>query len=235
MHRARPVFSIGLATFVAMTLSMDAGAALKREKGKALIQDGEEVLFRVEYEKARSAQDVETYLYRHLNSDRTLAIEEKTRLVGDQLSTYTLKNKQTGLEASLQIRDGVATYTRILNGKKETSQETLDSKLPMISGPQFRSFVSEKYEELKKHGLVRFLFPVLERAQSIEFEVVRRDDLVHEMRPSNPIYQMFVRKILIEIDPKTHQVRQIYGRIMPMVKEGSDWKTIEAMTVFSRG
>jgi hypothetical protein len=126
----------------------------------------------------------------------------------------------------------VATYTRTIDGTQKVTTEKVSADIPFVSGPQFRTYLATQKNELKEKGSIRFLLPVLERGESIEFEVVRRDEVVHEMRPANPLYRMFVRKILIELDPQTNHIQQVYGRIMPMVKEGSSWKTVEAMTVY---
>lgn len=207
---------------------------LRRETGKGVIQRGDEVLFRVEFEKLRVAQDAETYLFRTLNRDRSLAIEERAESKGGSLFKYSMKNRQTGLQAQVKIKDGVATYTRTLNGKTDTRTETLPKNLPMISGPQISQFLAEQNQRLLEKGVVKFLLPVLDRAESIEFEIIRRDEVVHEMRPSNAIYQMFVRKILIEIDPQTRQVRQVYGRVLPMLKNAGKWQAVEAMLVYAK-
>ena len=223
-----------LAAALCSLLTHSAVGATRREKGKGIIQRGEEVLFRIEFEKIRGAQEVETYLFRHLNKDKSLAIEERTELKNKELAFYSMKNRQSGVSATLKIANGEATYTRVRDGKTDIRKETIRRDIPTITGPQISAYIASQGKKLAEKGIIRFLLPVLDRAESIEFEIIRKDEVVHEMRPCNPLYQMFVRKIMIEFDPKAQEIRQIYGRIMPMVKNGSDWQPVEAMLVYSK-
>ncbi len=211
-----------------------AGDLVRNDRRNGLIQQGDTLLFRVELDRISVAREaVENLVYRYLGAEkRDLVIEEKIQSRQGKLKSYSIRQNQTGLVGSMSVTGNEVVYTKSQNGHTATRRVTASLDLPYVAGPQIGEFLRTHAEELKKNKKIRFLLPVLERSESIEFEIERRDEIVHEMRPASGIYQLFVRKVLIELDPRTGRIHQIHGRILPLVQRGSSWESAEATTIY---
>lgn len=181
---------------------------------------------------------VRTYSY---PDGRVAAVEKATYRDGNLVS-YTLDEKQINAHGSLKI-DGNAlagkgkvhfSYTD--NGNTKTGDEQLSG--PTVINDDITAYMQAHWNELMAGKTLNVRYLVIPRQETVGFSLSKsgednwngRQVVNVKMDPSSFIIGLLVDPVYFTFDKKTGEIIQYTGRTTPMIKQGGDWKPLDAVT-----
>lgn len=144
------------------------------------------------------------------------------------LTDYTLFVNQLGQTGSLHVEGDTATFR--IDGER-TKTEQLSG--PIVVGPTLVGFVFKRLEALRAKQRVGVRFAVLERLETIGFdlelvEALAPDQTRIRMSPSGFLYRLAVAPLFLTFETATGKLVRLEGRIPPKLRDGERWADFDA-------
>lgn len=204
----------------------------------ALNSDRKSPLFRIQAELTSPSPAKRLFASTYFDQNNSLALKEEAQFNNLQLETYVIIQKQLDEIYRLEVRQGKLYFSKTAQGKTETQEEDLPENL--VIGPSFVPFLRSHWNELLKGETIKSRLAVLERKETIGFNFSKdsegsldgRNVVVIQMKPANFITSLLVKPIYFTFERENRQLIKIVGRMLPKVKDGSNWKDLEAEAVF---
>ena len=163
---------------------------------------------------------------------------EKVQIKVDEILRYELDQKQTGIKATVEIKDNKVHYTYGVPGAQKTAVEKAEPG--MIIGPSMIHYLMNRWDQLIKGETVSARFIVPERLETVGFKYFKeeetkfdgKDAVVIKMKPSSIIIAAIVTPLYIYFSKDGSMVYAIKGRTLPKQKKGDSWKDLDVMTVY---
>lgn len=147
-----------------------------------------------------------------------------------ELRRADLTHGQSGLQASVTVADGRATYTVDDGVRTTTSQESVDH--PVVAGPTMFGFILAHWEALRGGAVLPIRFAVLERGESLGFVLARVEGpagrTVIRMTPSNPLVRLAVAPTYFHFDTPSRRILEYTGRVPPLERRGESLAALDA-------
>jgi hypothetical protein len=217
--------------------------------GKILSQESRKCLFKSE---RRSSEDGTTikvtcdYTY----PDGTLAARDRIVYKGQQLVSYEEEEFQTGEKGVAVIRPDPKNpgkqriYFEYSIGeggvaRKSTGTEPMESNT--IVDDMLQGFMVSHWDGLQSGAPAKFRYIVLSRKETVGFELVKESEAMRDgkpvvrikMAPSSFIIARLVDPLTFVVEKNgAHRILEYIGRVTPLVKQGTKWKDLDALTVF---
>jgi len=103
-------------------------------------------------------------------------------------------------------------------------------------------FVLSHWEELMNGATVKFRFIVLQRAETIGFNLVKESEttwhgkpvVILRMEPTSVVIAQLVEPVRFTVEKAPdHRILQYVGRTTPKIKKGNKWEDLDAVSVFA--
>ena len=225
------------------------GSPLKFEEPKFLTAaiyqaDRKELQFRFTRQATRSGSTVNV-LREYTYPNGTVAVREKVVYQGDDLVSFTLEELQTGGSGSAKIAGKPSAgnisfkYTKETGAKEKSHTEELrpDTIQPDMLAP----FLVSHWDRLMKGEAVKCRYIVVPRRETVGFSFSKTSEttsggkpvVVIKMEPSSPIISALVGPLFFTMEKGgQHHVLEYTGRCAPKIRDGKNWKDLDAVTVF---
>lgn len=182
--------------------------------------------------------------------DGRLAAREKVIYRDGSFKLFELEDLQTGGAGSARVEPDPKNPARsVIAFQYSASRAGLAASSiryePLASNTLVNDtvgpFLASHWAQLQAGQAVRCQYVVIPRRETIGFSFKRdsqstlrgRPVLILKMRPANPVISALVNPLYftVETDPP-HRVLQYLGRTTPKRLEASQWKDLDALTVF---
>jgi hypothetical protein len=178
--------------------------------------------------------------------DGTLAARETVVYLGNDLVSFELVDHQAKTRATVKLSRPAKTKATIdfhyisgNNTRTNVASESLRSDT--LISDMIAPFLTAHWDDLLKGKEVKFRFVAAERAETIGFKFAKHAEsirngkpvIVLKMSPSSFVVAAFVDPIFVTMEKDgDHRVLQYDGRTTPKIKDGNEWKDLDAVTVF---
>ncbi|HET6725971.1 MAG TPA: hypothetical protein VFH85_08200 [Gammaproteobacteria bacterium] len=183
---------------------------------------------------------VRTYTY----PDGRVAAVEKATYKDGQLAGYEMDEKQTGDHGSLKIDGdayagkGTVHFSYTHNGDTDTDSEQLSG--PTVINETITAYIDKHWNELMDGKTVNIRYLVIPRLETVGFSLSKvgeanwsgRQVVNIKMDPSSFFIGLLVDPVYFTFDKNTGEFIQYTGRTTPMIKQGNDWKPLDAVSTF---
>lgn len=153
-------------------------------------------------------------------------VESATHSAEYALRDYVLHTNQSAQTGSLNIEGEQVTLRFRDQSATETQRE------PVVVGPTLVGFVFKHLSALQKGEALKVRFAVLERLETIGFELkaVKADErhVRVQMRPESFFVSLAMEPIFFTFDANTGDLVRIEGRVPPKVRSGNGWADFDA-------
>ena len=218
-------------------------------KGDIYSQAGNkrELLFHFERRAVREGNKL-TVRREYTYPDGRIAARERVAYDGNELGFFELEETQTGGRGSATIRQrpgspGRAavdfTYQPQAGAPLKTSTEELRQNT--FINDMVGVFLASHWDALARGEKLRCRYIVVPRRETVGFTFFRtsestwqgQDVAVIRMEPTSAILGALVKPLYFTIEKRApHRVLQYTGRTTPKLKDGAQWKDLDAVTVF---
>jgi hypothetical protein len=178
--------------------------------------------------------------------DGTLAARETVVYLGDDLVSFELEDLQIRTRAAVQLSRAAKTGATIafnyISGNNTRTNVATESLRPdTLISDMIAPFLTAHWDDLLKGKEVKCRYVAADRAETIGFKFVKHAEstrsgkpvVVLKMSPSSFVVAAFVNPIFVTMEKDgNHRVLQYDGRTTPKIKDGSEWKDLDAVTVF---
>ena len=179
--------------------------------------------------------------------DGTLAARETVVYLGDDLVSFEVEDLQAKTSATVQLSHAAKTKATIaikyVSGDNTKTNVTTESlRADTLISDMIAPFLTVHWDDLLKGKEVKFRFVAAERAETIGFKFAKHAEstrngkpvVVLKMSPSSFMIAPFVNPIFVTMEKDgDHRVLQYDGPTTPKIKDGNEWKDLNAVTVFN--
>ena len=179
----------------------------------------------------------------------TLAARETVVYLGDDLVSFEVEDLQAKTSATVQLSRAAKTKATIafkyVSGNNTKTNIATESLRPdTLISDMIAPFLTAHWADLLKGKEVKFRFVAADRAETIGFKFAEHAEstrngkpvIVLKMSPSSFVIAPFVNPIYVTMEKDgEHRVLQYDGRTTPKIKDGNEWKDLDAVTVFDWG
>jgi len=225
------------------------GSPLKFEEPKFLTAaiyraDRKELQFRFTRRVTRSGSTLNV-LREYTYPDGKLAVRERAVYQGDKFVSFTLEELQTGGSGDAKIA-GKPTegnisfkYTKEPGGKEKSRAEEL--RPDTIQCDMLAPFLVSHWGALMKGETVKCRYIAVPRRETVGFTFSKKSEstsagkpvVIIKMEPSSPIISALVDPLFFTMEKGgQHHVLEYTGRTTPKIRDGKNWKDLDAVTVF---
>ncbi len=206
--------------------------------------DRKELEFRFTRRATRSGSALNVLReYRYPNGK--LAVRESVVYEGDDLVSFTIDELQTGGSGSAKIlgkpSKGTITfkYTKEPGAKEKSREEEL--RPDTIQSDMLAPFLVSHLDRLMKGESVKCRYISVPRRETVGFTFLKASEstsdgkpvVIIKMEPTSPIISALVDPLFFTIEKGgQHHVLEYTGRTTPKVRDGKNWKDLDAVTVF---
>ena len=238
-----------LAGLLAAFLALGCGPALVARPTPSLgpsITGGGELVYVGRVFPLRGAAGAPTYVYErrvdtrdgglvstHVTRDPAGAIqiaESATHRADYTLARYTLHTDQLGQSGEILVDHGEVTF-RITDGTHERTQVERVSG-PVVVGPTLVGTIVGRLDDLERGATVRVRLAVLERLETIGFDLRVIDHVQGETRvrmsASSFLVGLLVDPITFTFETSTRKLLRLEGRVPPKLRVGDHWSAFDA-------
>lgn len=197
-------------------------------KGEAYDQGRKTKLFNLALDKTEEG-DITHYTAIYSDLEGKALIEEHTRLKGIQVVKIETDQKQTGAKAVIEFDGKIAKFSKTVDGKTETSEETV--KGDFVAPGNFQLYIASKWKELSAGKNVAFRYAVWDRMETVGFQLKKTKDEGEAtwllLNPSSFIIRALVSPIELKFMDGGNKMVLLKGRLQPKIKDGSKWKDVD--------
>lgn len=163
-----------------------------------------------------------THLTRDPSSGEIVLAESAVHSGSYGLKEYTLWGNQLGQSGSIRV-EGDKVHFRIAEGTKErTHVET--QRGPVVVGPTLVGYIVQHLAELRSNRSFLVRFAVLERLETIGFEIssvaASAGQTRVKMKPSSFVIGLIVDPLYFTFDAATEKLIRLEGRVPPRQRRG---------------
>ncbi len=241
---------------VAQPAARPATGVMDYEEPKALAGDilalggtSKKLLFRFRRAASRTGATVNVsreYTY----PDGSLAVRSLLRYEAGQLVSMQTEQFQTGEKGVAVIRADPKDparrriyfeYTIGQGSKARKSTDTEALEKDTLADDMIPGFIVSHWDALMNGAALRFRFMVLNRKETVGFKLVKESETLQRgtpvvrlrMEPTSFIIAQLVDPVFFIVEKKApHRILEYIGRTTPLLKEGNQWKDLDADTVF---
>jgi hypothetical protein len=217
--------------------------------GRVLSPDRKKLLFKFTRKVTQTGSRLDV-LREFITPDGILSLREKVVYVGNELTDFQLEQLQIGSKEVATIRpDPDHPGKRLIT--YEFTKDTLSSAKPKTRTEPLRPdtliadmlapFFLGHWQELLRGDEIRCRYIVPQRRETIGFSIEKQSEFARDgrkfihlkMSPSSLIISALVDPLIftIEKDGQRH-ILEYSGRTSLKLKEGNEWKDLNAVTVF---
>ena len=146
------------------------------------------------------------------------------------LASYTLYANQLGQTGTIRVSGDEVVFRVHENGAERTATERVDA--PVVAGPTLVGYIFEHLEPLARGETVEVRMAVLDRLETIGFELEAVDAPAGQTRirmsPSSFLIGLAVAPIDFTYDAQTGSLLRLRGRVPTKVREGDHWADFDA-------
>jgi hypothetical protein len=182
--------------------------------------------------------------------DGKLAARERLTYDGDQLVSYELEQLQIGAAGRAELRRDpqhpeknqilfeYATNTSSKSKPKVDSESLLKDTLV---NDMVAPFLAQHWDDLSNGKEVKCRYIVVPRRETVGFTFKKHSEsrldtrpvLTIKMEATSPIIAALIEPLFFTVEKDApHRVLEYRGRTTPKVLSGSQWKDLDAITVF---
>ena len=168
-----------------------------------------------------------------------IVMRESAIYVNGLLVEQSMTQLQINERYEVKVENSKATFRKFdINRKILTKEETQEVAKNFVTGPGIEAFLKTRAEDLAKGDKVLAQFGVFEFARTVEFQFKglgrspANENIKLRMKPDSMWLSMLVDPIEMEVDPITYQLRHYKGRTPLRVKQGKDWKPLDAEIIY---
>ena len=207
------------------------------------------LLYRSERRSARSGSAVNvTCDYTYPNG--SLAARDLIVYRAGQLDSFEEELLQTNEKGGAAIRPDPKNparsriyfeYTACQNGQKKTSSGSELLEKDTLIDDMIPAFIELHWNTLAGGASASFRYIVLSRKETVGFKLVKDSDVTCrgkpalriKMAPTSLIIAALVDPLYFVVEKTgTHRILEYTGRTTPLIKDGSKWKDLDAVSVF---
>ena len=206
--------------------------------------DHKELQFRFTRQSTRSGSTVNV-LREYTYPNGKVAVRERIVYEGDDLVSFTLDELQAGGSGSVKITGkppaGNISFKYIKEpGAKEKSR-TEELRPDTILGDMLAPFLVSHWDRLMKGESVKCRYIAVSRRETVGFTFLKTSEstsdgkpaVVIKMEPTNPIISALVDPLFFTMEKGgQHHMLEYTGRTTPKIRDGKNWKDLDAVTVF---
>lgn len=146
------------------------------------------------------------------------------------LAEYTLHANQYGQTGTVRVVGDEVRFTRVNDGHVKTRTER--QREPVAVGPTLVGFIARHLPELRADRKVRVRMAVLDRLETIGFELeeVRgnpRETRIR-MKPTSFLVSLVVDPVYFSFARADDRLLHLEGRVPPKVRRGNKWRDFDA-------
>lgn len=198
---------------------------------------GTEVKFKFEH-KLETKGDTMVALNRYLSASGEVLITERTEFKNEKMVSYQQSQKQTGGDGIIKIAGDKVVFTYKNDGKEKTDDEELTSNF--VTSPTLMEFMMKNIEALKRGDVFKIRFGVIDRRETIGFELRKDSDttfngqkaVVIRMKPSSFVIAALVSPLYFTFDEAGTRGLELRGRLPVKVKDGNSWADFDGRMVY---
>jgi len=219
--------------------------------GKIFAKDSDRktFLFKFTRQSTRSGMTLNV-LREYSYPDGKLAARERLTYNGDSLSSYELEELQIGAsgraEVGRDLRDPEKSQIlfEYLNNDSSKSQPKVDIE-PLrndtLVNDMVGPFLAQHWDELIRGKEVKCRYIVVPRRETVGFTFKKDSEphtdtraiLLIKMEATSPIIAALIDPLVFTVEKAPpHRVLEYSGRTTPKILSGSQWKDLNAITVF---
>ncbi|MFN7904706.1 MAG: hypothetical protein ACK5P5_05935 [Pseudobdellovibrionaceae bacterium] len=166
-----------------------------------------------------------------------VVIEEVAKYKDAEFMETKIEQKQTGEKGQIKVADGKIEFIYISkDGKEKKNSEKIKSGMKILAPANFIVFIRKNWAELNKDKVIPLRMVVWDRYETVGFDLiyegpVRRSgqDLIKlKLKPSSFLIAALVNPISMWFSTDGQRMIEMQGRVAPKVKDGDDWKTLDA-------
>jgi hypothetical protein len=184
------------------------------------------------YERRVEGRDgtlVSTHLTRTPSGSIAIA-EAATHSRDYALANYSLYANQLGQTGTIQVDKNEVTFRIVDDAGPRTKVEKITG--PVVIGPTLVGFIFKNLEALRAGKVIGLRFAVLDRLETIGFEVKSVDAEAGQTRikmtASGFFISLAVDPIFFTYETATGKLVRLEGRIPPKVRDGDTWANFDA-------
>lgn len=167
-----------------------------------------------------------------------VVVEQNSTLKGAELLKDEVQQKQLGQVGKIEVREGRVYFTKIVDGKEQTSDEKLESTL--VSSSNFVKFVNSKFDQILKGDSVSMRYAVWARKETVGFSLKKVSEsgegdkkvIEVKMSPSSFIIRQLVNPVLFKFNFDGSRILEMNGRVQPLLKVGEKYKDLDAEVLY---
>ena len=156
----------------------------------------------------------------------------------ERVVSYKMSQRQIGAEGQVEIRGSRAYFAYTKDGKTKTDDEKVSDDF--VVGPSLVGFLHSKWEKILKGEHIKARFAVLDRRETVGFEYYKEKEadvdgkhvIVVKMKPSSLVISAVVNPLHFYLTPDGSRLVQLDGRTQLKTKDGSNWRDLDAVTVY---
>ncbi len=199
--------------------------------------EGTDVKFRFEH-KLETKGDTMVALNRYLSASGEELITERTEFKNEEIVSFQQTQKQTGGDGTIKLASGKVIFTYKLDGKEKTDEEKLTSNF--VTSPTIMEYIMKNIEALKKGEVLKIRHGVIDRRETIGFELRKDSDTVFNgtkavvirMKPSSFVIAALVNPLYFTFDEMGTRGLELRGRLPVKVKKGNSWADFDGRMVY---
>jgi hypothetical protein len=157
-----------------------------------------------------------------------------------KIYSYTLDENQTGEKGQIDIKGDHAYFQfTTASGKQKKDDEKLGGLF--VIGLSFKKFIRDNWDKFLKGDSVDMRFGVPDRLETVGFKMFKdgeakidgHDVIVLEMKPTSFVIAAIVKPLYFYYDKNNSDMLVMFkGRTIPKLKDGNDYKDLDAETVY---
>lgn len=186
----------------------------------------------------RKRQVTETFL----SPEGSVAARATVLLQGaDQVLKYDLDKVQTGEKGEITVQGNQIHFEfKDQKGRIRKADEKLEGNF--VVGLSIRSLVEAHWEDLLAGETVKMRFGVLERLETVGFDLFKeretqdakgREVVIFKMKPSSIFIAALVKPLLFVFSKADSKLLEFTGRTLPYRKVGDRFEDLDAVTIYS--
>jgi hypothetical protein len=177
----------------------------------------------------------------------SLAAREQIVFERGHLISFTLDERQTGARGASVVAADIRNSgkQKLLfewtpsSGKRKTDSETLQPDT--LVGDMIPYFIVAHWQQLMRGEPARFRFIASSRLETVGFKLVKEAEVMWRgraavrlrMEPSSFVIAQIVDPLFFIVEKEgAHRLFEYVGRNTPKLRAGSDWKDLDARTVY---
>jgi len=169
----------------------------------------------------------------HLTRDpsgATVVAEAASHTADYALRDYTLLQDQRGQSGTIRVDGDQVRFEHFDGTKHRSSVERWQGTV--VTGPTLVGYVVRHLEELRAGKALRVRFAVLERLETIGFELraapAQPGQTRVVMTPSSFLVGLLVDPVSFTFETATAKLVRLEGRVPPKVRSGDRWRDLDA-------